>query len=84
MSQDQSTQHIKLPVMPLHNPLTADDEAALNYVLQRLPVVEDMLLRAMACGLDVGERGARHEMHAATAKAIKQHFFPDQLPTASE
>jgi hypothetical protein len=83
MDQTEPKQ-VKLPVMPLHNPLTPEDEAMLNHVISRLPIIEDLLHRAALCGLDVAERGARHEMHKAIAGQIKKHFFPDQLPTASE
>lgn len=81
MNQEVSSQPIKLPKKPLHNPLTKEHEEALHWVLPRLDIAEDMLARAALCGLDVTERGGRHESHKAVAKTIKELFFPDTLPT---
>jgi hypothetical protein len=84
MSQTPTQPSIKLPVKPLHNPLTAEHEAVINWLLPRLPVQEDMLLRAAACGIDLAGRGAKHETHVAIVNALKQNYFPNQLPTTSE
>lgn len=75
---------IKLPVRPLINPLTEDDRIAIKHVLQRLPEIEDLLHRAHACGLDVADRMAKHEMHREIATKLQTHFFPAQLPTTQE
>lgn len=71
---------IKLPVKPLINPLTDNDRIALEHVLARLPEIHDLLHRAEACGLDVADRMAKHEMHKVIATKLKEHFFPVNLP----
>ncbi len=84
MDPTKSYPQIELPVKPLHNPLSAEHEQILQWVMPRLPVAEDMLLRAAAAGIDIGDRGARHEAHVAIANKIKQLYFPDQLPITQE
>ena len=73
---------VKLPVKPLINPLTEQDRIAIEHVLDRLPHIKDLLLRAHECGLDVADRMAKHEMHEVIATKLKEHFFPTQLPLA--
>lgn len=75
---------LKLPVKPLINPLTEQDRIALEHVLARLPEIQDLLHRANACGLDVADRQAKHDMHAIIATKIKEHFFPPNLPPADD
>ena len=70
----------KLPVQTLLNPLTENDRISIEHVLDRLPVIQDLLHRAHACGLDVADRQAKHEMHKEIATKLKEHFFPPQLP----
>lgn len=69
-----------LPVTPLINPLTEQDRIAIEHVIARLPAIEDLLHRANACGLDVADRQAKHQMHKEIATKLKEHFFPAQLP----
>ena len=84
MSQIQETQPIKLPVHPLINPLTEHDLLAIEEVLRQGHMIADLLHRAAACDVDVGEHFTRHTMHQVVAKKLKDHFFPDQLPTTQE
>lgn len=69
---------------PLINPLSENDRIAIEHVLGRLPEIHDLLLRAQACGLDVTDRLAKHEMHAAIASRLKENFFPDNPTPISE
>lgn len=66
-------------VKPLINPLTENDRIAIEHVLSRLPEIKDLLNRAQACGLDVTDRLAKHEVHQAIASRLKEQFFPDML-----
>lgn len=75
---------VKLPVKPLINPLTPDDESAIDSVLQRLPMIEDLIQRAAEVGLEVGPQAERHEMHKVIAQRLKTHFFPKELPAVQE
>lgn len=75
---------IKLPVRPLLNPLTDDDRIAIEHVLSQLPLIEDLLARAEACGLDVSERKEKHEVHKVIAQRLHTHFFPPTLPAVQE
>lgn len=74
----------KVPVKPLHTNLTPDDEAILNSIAAHHPVIADFLARCHNCGLDVAQHIGQVEAQAQFVKKVKQQFFPDQLPTASE
>lgn len=84
MSQEPASQPIKLPVKPLLNPLTEDDRVLIEQVMTNLPMIEDLIHRAEACGCPVDDRKAKHEVHKEISKALYKHFFPAQLPTTSE
>lgn len=75
---------IELPVKPLINPLGDEDRQVLEYVLARLPQIKDLIDRAEACGLDMADRKAKHEVHHAIAKRLYEHFFPRELPAVQE
>lgn len=79
-----TTTQTTLPVKPLINPLSEADRQAIENVLSRLPEIKDLLLRAEACGLDVADRLAKHDMHAAIAERLKDHFFPKNLPVTGQ
>lgn len=67
---------LPLPVHPLHNPLTTDDEAVLDNVLAVHRVVSDVIERAHRCGMDVSQQQGRNAVHHQSATAFKAHFFP--------
>jgi hypothetical protein len=75
-----------IPVTPLINPLTEADRIAIEYVLERLPEIADLLRRAEACGLDVSDRKDKHAMHTEIAAKLQEHFFPTNitLPTGND
>lgn len=75
---------VKLPVKPLINPLSDEDRVVIEQVLARLPEIHDLLHRAEACGIDVTDRRAKHEMHHAIAHRLHAHFFPKELPSVME
>jgi hypothetical protein len=83
MFQKNADGSYKVPVRPLHTPLTPDDEAALNAIATHHPVIADFLARCHNCGLDVQQQIGQVEAQAAFVGKVKQHFFPDQLPTGS-
>lgn len=73
-----------LSVKPMINPLTEHDRAAIEAVLARLPEIQDLLDRAEACGINLGDRRDRHDMHAAIAQRLHTHFFPRELPAVQD
>ncbi len=78
------TEGTTLSARPLINPLTEADRLAIEHVLTRLPEIHDLLQRAKACGLDVDDRLAKHEMHTAIATRLKESFFPSSPPPMGE
>lgn len=80
---DQPKQYA-LPVRPLINPLTENDLAALESVLARLPEIRDLIERAEACGIPVGDRREKHEAHHFIATQLHYRFFPKELPKLPE
>jgi hypothetical protein len=75
---------VKLTVRPLINPLTEDDRMLLEQVMNHLPMIEDLLHRAERCGCPVTERWQKHEVHKQVATALRDHFFPVELPSTQE
>lgn len=73
-----------MPVHPLINPLTEEDRIAIETVLNRLPMIYDLLHRAEQVGLDVAAHKDRHEMHKVIAERLHTHFFPKQLPAVEQ
>lgn len=69
----------QMPVMPIVNPLTAEDHAILDQVHERAIGHADVIARAKEAGLDLNEHEARNEMHLNLAKALKAQFFPTLL-----
>lgn len=70
---------IPLPVVPLHNPLSTDDEAVLDNILHVHSIVADVLARAKDCGMDVQNQIERNANHHLAATKFKQRFFPISL-----
>jgi hypothetical protein len=69
----------QLPVQPLINPLSSEDEAALHQVIERCSVVHDLIQRLKEVGIDVSQHEARNGMHRHVASTMKRLFFPDTL-----
>jgi hypothetical protein len=65
-----------LPVRPLHNPLSAEDEAIINNALHRTTVHHDLIERMKQAGIDTSEQEARNAMHHHVASTLKKLFFP--------
>jgi hypothetical protein len=68
-----------LPVRPLINPLSSEDEAVLESVMAKSAVVHDLTERMKACGIDVSQHQDRNSMHHHVASTMKQLFFPATL-----
>ncbi len=60
------------------NPLTVDDLAALNRVLDLAAKHKVLLQRCHNCGLPVDDHLSRNEQHAQMAGALKREFFPNE------
>lgn len=60
------------------NPLTQDDLAAINRVLDLAAKHKVLLERCVNCGLPVEEHLARNTQHAEMAAALKREFFPQE------
>lgn len=71
---------IKLPVRPLHPLLGPEDKAHLESVINRLPVIEDVIHRAAKSGIDVAAHADRHNMHETIARRMYEAHFPVELP----
>ena len=66
---------------PALNPLTADDYAALEHVLEHGAKIGDHIQRAHHIGLNVGAHAAQHERDQAIARRILAMFpKPPQHP----
>lgn len=74
----------KLPVRPLHNPLTSEDEAAIDRTLEKTTIHHDLMQRMKEAGLEVGEHEARNAMHHHVASTLKRLFFPTHLSPPAE
>lgn len=68
-----------LPVRPLYNPLSAEDEAIINNAIQRTAVHDDLMRRMNEAGIDVSEQEARNAMHYHVASTLKNRFFPSGM-----
>lgn len=68
-----------LPVRPLHNPLSSEDEQIFHRAVQRTTVHHDLMERMKAAGIDVSEQEARNAMHHHVASTLKKLFFPDGM-----
>lgn len=60
------------------NPLTADDLAAINRVLDLAAKHKVLLQRCANCGLPVEDHLTRNEQHTQMAAALKREFFPNE------
>lgn len=60
------------------NPLTLDDLAAINRVLELSAKHKALLQRCQNCGLPVEDHIARNQQHAEMAAALKREFFPHE------
>lgn len=73
-----------LPVRPLHNPLTSEDEVILQNVIERTAVHADLAARMKEAGLDVSDHENRNAVHHHVASTLKKLFFPTQLTPPSD
>lgn len=74
----------RLPVRPLQNPLTTEDEATLDRAIEKTTVHHDLIQRAKEAGLEVGELEQRNAMHHHVASTLKRLFFPTHLTPPQE
>jgi hypothetical protein len=71
--------HHSLPVRPLHNPLTSEDEATLDAAIAKTAVHHDLIQRMKQAGMDVAEQENRNAMHHHVATTLKTMFFPPTM-----
>jgi hypothetical protein len=74
----------QLPVRPLINPLTSEDESLLRSVLERHYAHADLIERAKQCGLDMSQQESRNQLHGQVAKAALELFFPTTIVPPEE
>lgn len=70
---------LPIPTVPLHNPLSAEDEAVLDNIRTVLPVISDVIARAKDCGIDMTAHSERHANHENAVRKLKERFFPTTL-----
>lgn len=69
----------QLPVRPLINPLTSEDEALLRQVVQKTMAHADMIERMKQCGIPVSDHEDRNGMHRHVASEMIRLFFPPTI-----
>ena len=66
-----------MPHGELHNPLTAEDKAALDAAIQGCEEVRSLIARAEQANIDVSELKSFLSDSERTAKGIRAAFFPN-------
>ena len=61
---------------PLLNPLTEEDYAALQHVINQAAVHADLITRCANCGMNMEEHSSRNTMHKEVAQRMMDQFFP--------
>lgn len=76
---DAMAQQVLLPVTPMLNPLSQEDLARLQEILETNKAHQDLINRCEQCSLNMEERRARADMHREVAKKLIEQFFPTNL-----
>lgn len=69
----------QIPIVPLVNPLTQEDQATLQQILQRAREHADVAQRLAAAGVPPTDHLQRNQMHTDVAQGLLDQFFPTQL-----
>jgi hypothetical protein len=75
---------IGLPVHPIINPLSAQDEEILDNAKQKNAAIADLIARANHVGIDVTQHAGRNQLHADTIDKLKEMFFPTTMTPNQE